>query len=326
MRDSASPRSGVDWPWLARPLYVASAALLILVLELLALDGRMFQLLGFSLQAFQSPTVSNPVLIDTLAAMTLSGLAFYGVAAAIDRRGSELQAVAARLLFTIAPFAVLQPLGYLVRTGEYSLRYDWIYLLLAIATALVSQTRQRRAFYYAGVLNTGGALFWIADHRALVRPAAVGDWQSSSRDCSRWRQDSCSTGDRAARTSRGRRPVRGEHRLCPRKTERKEPTRIPRMIRIRRGGSVRIRHEESGSLGPRGGVRRVAGDAPRSTRRSAALRRADRGASPATRAFGAAGLRTTDPRDPRRLTSQVASSGFLGRAGEHQWTSKASPD
>lgn len=153
------------WPWIARPTYAASAVLLIVVLELLALDGRMFQLLGISLRAFQSATVSNPVLIDTLAAMTISGLAFYAVAAAVDRRGSPLQAVAARLLFTIAPFAVLQPLGYLVRTGDYSLRYDWIYLAMAIAIALLSQTRQRRAFYYAGVLNTGSALFWIADHR-----------------------------------------------------------------------------------------------------------------------------------------------------------------
>jgi serine/threonine protein kinase len=153
------------WPWLARPAYTAAAALLIAVLELLALDGRMFRMLGISLQAFQAPAVSNPVLIDTLAAMTLNGLVFYGVAAAVDRRGSALQVVAARLLFAIAPFAVLQPLGYLVRTGDYSLRYDWIYLAAAIVIALLSQTRQRRAFYYAGVLNTGAALLWIADHR-----------------------------------------------------------------------------------------------------------------------------------------------------------------
>jgi hypothetical protein len=155
-----------EWPWIARPTYVASVLLLMAVFELLALDGRMFQRLGISLQAFQSPTVSDPVLIDTLAAMTINGLAFYGIAAAVDRHGTPLRVVAARLLFTIAPFAVLQPLGYLVRTGDYSLRYDWIYLALAGATALLSQMRQRRAFYYAGVLNTGGALFWIADHRA----------------------------------------------------------------------------------------------------------------------------------------------------------------
>jgi hypothetical protein len=52
-----------------------------------------------------------------------------------------------------------------VRTGEYSRRYDWIYLGAAITIALLSQKRQRRAFYYAGLINTGGALYLIADHR-----------------------------------------------------------------------------------------------------------------------------------------------------------------
>lgn len=113
----------------------------------------------------QSSGVSDRLLIDTLAAMTLNGMGFYALALALDRYGTELQATAARLLFTLAPFAILQPLGYLVRTGEYSPRYDWTYLALALAIALASQTHQRRAFYYAGVLNTGAALYLIADHR-----------------------------------------------------------------------------------------------------------------------------------------------------------------
>ena len=71
---------------------------------------------------------------------------------------------AAGLLFAVSPFAVLQPLGYLVRTGEYSLRYDWIYLGLALAIAC-SPSAPAQGFYYAGLLNTGGALFLIADHR-----------------------------------------------------------------------------------------------------------------------------------------------------------------
>jgi serine/threonine protein kinase len=152
-------------PWFARPAYVAGAVLLIAVLELLALDGRMFHYLGLSLQSMQSPDVSDRVLIDTLAAMTLNGMGFYALASVLDRYGTELQATAVRLLFTLAPFAILQPLGYLVRTAEYSPRHDWIYLALALAIALASQTRQRRAFYYAGVLNTGAALYLIADHR-----------------------------------------------------------------------------------------------------------------------------------------------------------------
>jgi len=152
-------------PWFARPAYVAGALLLIAVLELVALNGRTFHYLGFSLQAMQSAGVSDRLLIDTLAAMTLNGIGFYALASALDRHGTELQATAARLLFTLSPFAILQPLGYLVRAGEYSPRYDWIYLALALTIALLSQTRQRRAFYYAGVLNTGGALYLIADHR-----------------------------------------------------------------------------------------------------------------------------------------------------------------
>jgi hypothetical protein len=152
-------------PWFARPAYVAGALLLITALELLALNGRTFHHLGFSLQSMQSDGVSDRLLIDTLAAMTLNGIGFYALASSLDRHGTELQATAARLLFTLSPFAILQPLGYLVRTAEYSLRYDWIYLGLALLIALLSQTRQRRAFYYAGVMNTGAALFLIANHR-----------------------------------------------------------------------------------------------------------------------------------------------------------------
>jgi hypothetical protein len=56
-------------------------------------------------------------------------------------------------------------LAHLVQTGEYSLRIDWLYLLLAVGIALLSRRRQRRSFYFAGLLNGGIALFLIADHR-----------------------------------------------------------------------------------------------------------------------------------------------------------------
>ena len=160
---AAAERTGRDW--LARPPYQAAAVVLVLVLELLALDGRTFHYLGFSLQGFQTRDVSNPRLLDTLAAMTLNGLCFYLVADVLERRGSELQAYAARLLFVIAPFALLQPLGYLVRTDEYSPRWDWVFLGAALTIAVLSHRRQRRAFYYAGVMNTGAALLLIAAHR-----------------------------------------------------------------------------------------------------------------------------------------------------------------
>jgi serine/threonine protein kinase len=159
----AAERTGRTW--LARPPYQAAAVVLVLVLELLALDGRTFHYLGFSLQGFQNREVSNPLLLDTLAAMTLNGLCFYLVAESLERRGSELQAHAARFLFVIAPFALLQPLGYLVRTTEYSPRWDWGYLAAALSIAVLSHRRQRRAFYYAGVINTGAALLLIAARR-----------------------------------------------------------------------------------------------------------------------------------------------------------------
>jgi serine/threonine protein kinase len=155
----------LDRGWLSRPLYRAAGLLLIVLLELLALDGRMFHYLGLSLQAWQSPAVSDPHLLDTVAAWTLNGLCFYGIAAALKQRGTELMAGAAGLLFAVSPFAVLQPLAYLVRTREYSLRYDWIYLALALSVTLLSERRQRKSFYYAGLLNTGAALYLIADHR-----------------------------------------------------------------------------------------------------------------------------------------------------------------
>jgi len=139
--------------------------LLMVLMELLAQDGRMFHYLGLSLQAWQSAKVGDPNLVDTVAAMTLNGLAFYAVAAVSRRRGTELMAGAAGVLFAVSPFAVLQPLAYLVRTGEYSLRYDWIYLGLALAVTLLSERRQRKSFYYAGLLNTGAALYLVAEHR-----------------------------------------------------------------------------------------------------------------------------------------------------------------
>ncbi|MEP6915591.1 MAG: serine/threonine-protein kinase [Acidobacteriota bacterium] len=167
---AAAERTGR--PWFSRPVYLASALLLVLVLELLALDGRAFHDLGISLRPFQRADLANPLLLDTLAAMTLNGVVFYGAAAWLNRRGSEPVRTAAQLLFSLAPFALLQPLGYLVRTAQYSFRFDWIYAAFAAAIMVLSQRRQRRSFYYAGLLNLGAALFLVADHRAwFSRPA-----------------------------------------------------------------------------------------------------------------------------------------------------------
>ena len=161
--------------WLSRPLYRGAALLLMVLLELLALNGRMFHYLGVSLQAWQPAKVSDPLLLDTVAAMTLNALVFYAHRGGRrERRGTELMAGAAGILFAVSPFAVLQPLAYLVRTGEYSLRYDWIYLGLALAVTLLSERRQRKSFYYAGLLNTGARALPHRGAPALVRPAVLG--------------------------------------------------------------------------------------------------------------------------------------------------------
>ena len=153
-------------PWFARPLYVAAAVVIVVSLDLLALDGKTFSYLGLSLQRYQSSQVTNPTLVDTLAALTLNGVAFYAIAAALERRGGEVMRTAAGLLFVIAPFSMLEPLAYLVETAEYSARFGWIYLSLALAVAIASHHRQRKSFYYAGLANTGVALYLIAARHA----------------------------------------------------------------------------------------------------------------------------------------------------------------
>jgi hypothetical protein len=159
-------------PWLARPLHLGAAALFVLVLELLALDGHELGYLGVTLQGYQSADVNNPRLIDTLTAMTINGVLIYAAASTIVRHGSELMKAGAWLLFTISPFAMLQPIGYLSKTGEYALGFDWLYAGCAVAIALLSHRRQRKAFYYAGLINTGVALYLIAEHREWFdRPA-----------------------------------------------------------------------------------------------------------------------------------------------------------
>jgi Protein kinase domain len=151
--------------WFGRPLYVGAALTLVLVLEFLAQKGRMFAYLGLSMERILGTPVNDPQLLDTLAAMTLNGVLMYCVVAAVERFGPELMARTSRLLLTLSPYATLKPLGYLCQTGNYSRTFDWVYLALALGCALVSRRRQRKSFYYAGIINTGWALWIIASHQ-----------------------------------------------------------------------------------------------------------------------------------------------------------------
>ena len=162
-----------QFTWFSRPAYLGAAATFILAMELLALDGRMLHHLGgFSLAPWQPPNLRYPSLLDTVAGMTVNGVLFYAAASLLARSGSRHALPAAHFLYIVAPFAVLHPLGYLVRTGEYSARFDWLYAACALGVMLLSERRQRRSFYYAGLLNLGIALILIASHRDWFdRPA-----------------------------------------------------------------------------------------------------------------------------------------------------------
>jgi serine/threonine protein kinase len=149
--------------WFARPVAIAAAIAFVAVVDLLSLDGRLFHYLGVSTARLQAPGVTDPTLLDTLTALSLNGAAFYFVALLLERRGTPALAIVSPLLITIAPFSLLEPLAYLTETAEYSRRFNWLYLGLAIGIALVSQERQRKSFYYAGLLNSGLALYLIAD-------------------------------------------------------------------------------------------------------------------------------------------------------------------
>jgi serine/threonine protein kinase len=149
--------------WFGRPLYVAGALTLVLVLELLALNRKEFDYLGLSMTRFRGS--GDIVLLDTLTAMTFNGIVMYAVGLLIEHRGPDIMQRAGGLLFTLSPFAALKPLGYLSFTGSYSANFDWLYLGLSLGSCLLSHQRQRRSFYYAGLLNTAWALFEIAQHR-----------------------------------------------------------------------------------------------------------------------------------------------------------------
>ena len=153
-------------PWLGRPLYVAGAVTLVLVLELVAQNGKAFEYLGLreSMQPFLLGKKADLALLDTLTAMTLNGFAMYAVAMLVERHGSEVMQRAGGMLFTLSPFAALKPLGYQCMTGDYSRSFDWIYLGLSVGSCVLSHYRQRRSFYYAGLINSGWALWEIADH------------------------------------------------------------------------------------------------------------------------------------------------------------------
>jgi serine/threonine protein kinase len=166
--------------WYARPTYVAAAVVMILALEMTALDGRAFTAIGISIEPLLWNGEGDAVFLATTLAMAIFGLFFYVVGRLIDRLPDSALRPSAWLVATIAPFSILQPVGAIALSGDYPRRFSWIYLFLALAIAFLSRLHQRKAFYYAGLFNTALALLFITDqygwwdrpHWALVVLAA----------------------------------------------------------------------------------------------------------------------------------------------------------
>ena len=97
--------------------------------------------------------------------MSFWGLAFYAVASLVELKGPATTRPAAMLLVIISPFATLEPLATLVHAKQYALGFDWLYLAAALAVAVASSHRERRSFYYAGLLNTAVAVGLLTERR-----------------------------------------------------------------------------------------------------------------------------------------------------------------
>lgn len=147
----------------AYPIFYSAAGLFVIVLELLALNGRMMALFGVSFAPLQGSQISNPLLLDTLITMGLNGGLIYLAGHLLERHGTALLGGAARFLLIVSPFLMLEPMFYLNSVAEYSLRFNWFYLILALVIVMLSHVRQSRSFYFAGLINTGTALWLITD-------------------------------------------------------------------------------------------------------------------------------------------------------------------
>ena len=152
-------------PWMSRPAFVGAAALGMTILFLLALDGELFRHLGLALDALEPSEVSSSTLLETMVAMSLAGGLCYALGGRLESGSHADRQPAAWLLVVASPLAVLTPVTVLVGTAEYSARFDWLYLAMAAAIALASVVRERRSFYFAGMLHAGLALHLITGHR-----------------------------------------------------------------------------------------------------------------------------------------------------------------
>jgi serine/threonine protein kinase len=150
-----------DRGWFSRPTWVSAALVFAFAVEFVALDGQAMARLGLTLAPLVSGSEGDPVALDTAFAMALNGLLFYGLGRLAESVRVNSLSTTSWLLVNAAPFAILQPVAALASSGDYPLRFTWLYLALAFGVTLLSYARQRKAFYYAGLLNTVLALYFL---------------------------------------------------------------------------------------------------------------------------------------------------------------------
>jgi hypothetical protein len=167
-------RSGRSW--FAAPAFVAAGIMLVLVLDLWAIDGKLLHYLG---PEHAAPAAANRRGIRCCSTCSRhwpsAECFFYAIAAAFERRGSAAMSTAVLLLFTIAPFSILEPLAYLSRSAVYNQRFDWLYLGLAVGIALISYRRQRKSFYLRRPAQFRARPGPHRGPQSVVRQTRVGD-------------------------------------------------------------------------------------------------------------------------------------------------------
>ena len=150
---------------IAKPCFTVAAGLMVVILELFALNGKTMELLNISVRMpLDVPEGFDPIFFNTILGCTLNGILIYLIARKLAVTKSPLLRQQGSWLLLITPFLLLEPLSWLVFSDTYGVFYHWFYLLISLIILLLSRVLQRKSFYFAGMLNTVVAIHMITNH------------------------------------------------------------------------------------------------------------------------------------------------------------------
>ncbi len=151
--------------YLAKPSYLTASIFLVIILELMALNGKILAFAGLSSAVpAGAPEAFDSVFFDTMVTLVLNGVFIHMVARFLAHAASPLLRTQSSWLYRLTPFLVLEPLAILVARDLYGDFYHWLYLTASLAVLWLSGILQRKSFYYAGLGNTVLALYYITQH------------------------------------------------------------------------------------------------------------------------------------------------------------------